>query len=188
MEGITEVKRTCAKHYMTARDIALASVFCALYVVLNVTLAPLGMAWLGLPILCDVAVFSVLLMAVWATGKFGIASLIGVLGSTISLLRGNQANLGFAPAAVLFDLLLLPIRHKLRTKPFNLALSAFAVAVSSYFAGVVIALLFLSKPFDWAMTFWGVWHLTGGIMAVATTLPIVGVLEKAYVKAIRSGK
>jgi hypothetical protein len=177
-----------AKHRFTATDIALTSVFCAMYAALNITLAPLSMAWFGLPILCDFAVFFTLLLAVWATGKFGVASLVGMIGSPITLLRGNQVNLGFAPAAVLFDFLLLLTRHRLEAKPYSLAIGALATAVSAYFAGVVIALLFLNRPLNWAVTFWGVWHLIGGAIAIAVTLPVIGVLERTNVKAIRSGE
>ena len=175
------------KHHFTATDVALTSVFCAMYAVLNITLAPLSMAWFGLPVLCDFAVFFTLFLAVWATGRFGVASLVGIVGSPMTLLRGNNVNLGFAPAAVLFDFLLLLTRHKLEAKPYSLAVGALATAVSAYFAGVVIAVLFLNRSLDWAVTFWGVWHLIGGVIAIAVTLPVVSILEKTNVKAIRNG-
>jgi len=35
------------------------------------------------------------------------------------------------------------------------------------------------------LTFWGWWHLVGGIMSAIITLPIIGALEKANVRKIK---
>jgi len=39
---------------------------------------------------------------------------------------------------------------------------------------------------QWALTFWGGWHLIGGIVTVAITLPVIGVLEKANIRRIKN--
>ncbi len=185
------MKETRSQAYFKAVDIALISVFCALWATLNLTLGPLGFAWLMLPIFCDFAVFFTLLLAVWATEKFGAASLVGIIGSIIILLiRASPHIIGFASSAILFDVLMSANHHKLNAKAYNIAIAALVTAASAYFAGVVIGVFFMNKPldwktFEWALTFWGGWHLIGGIMSITITLPIIGILEKANVRRIK---
>ncbi len=179
--------------YFKTVDIALISVFCALWATLNLTLGPLGFAWLRLPIFCDFAVFFTLLLVVWTTEKFGTASLVGIIGSIIILLiRASPHIIGFAASAIFFDILMSANHHKLDAKAYNMTIAAFVTALSAYFAGVVTGIFFMNKPLDlttleWALTFWGGWHLIGGIMSIVTTLPIIGILEKANVRRIKSG-
>jgi hypothetical protein len=184
---LLRVRRLNEKKRFTSVDIALIGVFCALWVVLNVTLGPLGFAWFGLPIFCDFAVFSTLLLITWATGKFGATALVGAIGSSIILLlRTSPTIIGFAVSAIVFDVLMSANHHKLCMKAYDIIVAAFATAVSAYFAGVIIGVLFMRGPFDWALTFWGGWHLVGGIISVAITLPIIGILEKANMRKITS--
>lgn len=178
--------------YFKALDITLISVFCALWPTLNLTLGPLGFAWLRLPIFCDFAAFFTLLLVSWATGKFGTASVVGIIGSTIVLLiRASPHIIGFAASAIVFDILMSANHHKLHAKAYNMVVAALVTAVSAYFAGVVIGIFFMNKPLDWAtlewaLTFWGGWHLVGGIMSIAVTMPILGILEKANVRRIKN--
>jgi len=175
------------KTYFAPVDIALISVFCALWATLNFTLGPLGFAWFGLPIFCDFAVFFTLLLVTWATGKFGTASLVGVIGSIIiSLVRASPHIIGFATSAILFDILMSATHHKLSEKAYNIVIAALVTMVSAYFAGVIIGVFFTpNKTLEWALTFWGGWHLIGGIISIAITLPIIGILEKANVRKIK---
>ena len=178
---------TNKKTYFTPVDIALISVFCALWVALNLTLGRLGFAWFGLPIFCDFAVFFTLLLLIWATEKFGTASITGIIGSIITLmLTASSHILGFAASAILFDLLMTITHHKLHNKAFNVTIAALATLTSAYFAGVIIGVIFTpNKTLEWALTFWGGWHLVGGIISVAVTLPIIGILEKAKVRKLK---
>jgi hypothetical protein len=181
-----------SKTYFTTVDIALVSVFCALWVVLNLTLGPLGFSLFNLPIFCDLAVFLTLLLVVWATGKFGTASIVGIIGSIIVLMmRPSPHIIGFAASAILFDILMTVNNHKILLKVYNLITAALVTAVSAYFAGVVIGIFFSNKPLtsetmQWALTFWGGWHLIGGIIGIIMAFPIIGILEKANVKRIKS--
>ncbi|MGQ9506746.1 MAG: hypothetical protein ACUVTB_02660 [Candidatus Bathycorpusculaceae bacterium] len=175
-----------SKTYFTTVDIALVSVFCALWVILNLTLGRLGFTWFGLPIFCDLSVFLTLLLVTWATGKFGAASIVGLIGATVALLiTGSWHNIGFGLSAILFDILMFVNRHKIQLKAYNLITTALATIVSAYFAGVIIGTVFMSRSIEWALTFWGGWHLTGGIIGIIVTFPIIGVLEKANVKGIK---
>jgi len=180
------------KTYFTTVDIALISVFCALWVVLNLTLGPLGFSLFNLPIFCDLAVFLTLLLVVWATGKFGTVSIVGVIGSIIVLMmRPSPHIIGFATSTILFDILMSVNKHKIQLKIYNLITTALVTVVSAYFAGVIIGIFFMSKPLtsetmQWALTFWGGWHLIGGIIGIIVAFPIIGILEKANVRKIKS--
>jgi len=175
------------KTFLTTVDIALIGVFCALWVILNLTLGPLGFAWFGLPIFCDFAVFFSILLATWATGKFGAASLVGIIGASITLMiRATPFIIGFAASAILFDILMTLSRHKISTKPYNLSITALATLLSAYFAGITIGIYFTNNTVEWALTFWGPWHLAGGIMTLIITVPIIGMLEKANVRKIKN--
>jgi hypothetical protein len=177
---------TMGKPYFATVDIALIGVFCALWATLNLTLGPLGFAWFGLPIFCDFAVFFTLLLATWATGKFGTASLVGIIGSIIILLtRASPHIIGFAVSAILFDILMSANHHKLSAKIYNMTIATLVTMASAYFAGIVIGFFFTNKSLDWTLTIWGGWHLIGGIISLAITLPIIGILEKANVRKIK---
>ena len=179
------------KTYFTTVEIALVSVFCALWVVLNLSLGPLGFSLFNLPIFCDLAVFLTLLLGVWATEKFGAASIVGVVGSIIVLMiRPSPHIIGFATSAVLFDILMSMNKHKIQLKTYNLITAVLVTIVSAYFAGVIIGIFFMNKPLtaetmQWALTFWGGWHLIGGIIGIIVAFPIIGILEKANVKRIK---
>ncbi|MEM2463884.1 MAG: hypothetical protein QXY07_04295 [Candidatus Bathyarchaeia archaeon] len=61
-------------------------------------------------------------------------------------------------------------------------MTAITTTVSAYFAGVVIGTVFMARSLEWALTFWGVWHLIGGIIGLIIALPVIGTLERAKVK------
>jgi hypothetical protein len=180
-----------AKTHFSASDMALVSIFCAVWITLNLTLGPLGFAWFGLPVFCDFAVYFTLMLVTWATGRFGTASLVGVIGSMIILLtRASPHIIGFAASAILFDILMYVNHHKLSAKAYNMIVAASVTAVSAYFAGVVIGVFFMNGPvtsgtLEWALFFWGGLHLIGGIISIALTLPVIAVLERAGVRKIR---
>jgi hypothetical protein len=174
------------KHFSTV-DIALLGVFCALWTTLNLTLARLGFAWFGLPIFCDFAAFFTLLLGTWAIGKFGAATLIGVIGSIVTVLfGGSTTTFGFALSAVFFDILTLANHHKFLLKPYNVIVAVLATVTSAYIAGVIIGVFFMYRPLDWALTFWGGWHLFGGVISILGALPVIGILEKTNVRKIKS--
>jgi len=186
------MKEMSSQTYFRAVDIALISLFCALWPTLNLTLGPLGFALFGLPIFCDFAVFFTLLLVTWATGKFGTTSIVGIIGSIIVLLiRASPHIVGFAASAIVFDILMSANHHKLHAKAYDMVVAALVTAISAYFAGVVIGIFFMSKTLDrttleWALTFWGGWHPAGGIISITITMPIIGIIEKANVRRIRN--
>ena len=77
------------KNTLPTANIALISIFSALWVALNLTVAPLGFSLFGLPVIHSVIIFFMLLLVTWATGQYGAASAVGIIGSAIVLLAGG---------------------------------------------------------------------------------------------------
>ena len=175
------------KPYLTTVDVALTALFCALWVALNLTLGPLSFALLGLPVLHDFGVFFTLLLVAWVTGRFGTSLMAGIIGAIAAMMiSGLPLMVGFAPSAVLFDLLMTANHHKIRIKTYSLTIAAMATIISAYLAGVVIGVFFTpGQTLLWALTVWGGWHVVGGILAIAITFPVIALLEKANVRKIK---
>ncbi|MEM0006894.1 MAG: hypothetical protein QW595_03525 [Candidatus Bathyarchaeia archaeon] len=165
-------------------DIAIIAIFSALWAALNLTVGPLGFTLLHLPIFCDLSVYFTMLLATWASGRAGIPSMVGVIGAIIVLAMrpASTQMIGFLASAILFDALMTLCKHKIKFKPYNIAVTAITTMVSAYFAGVVIGTVFMARSLEWALTFWGVWHLIGGIIGLIIALPVIGTLERAKVK------
>jgi predicted membrane protein len=175
-----------AKTYLGVADVALVGVFCALWAVLNLTLGPLSFSLLHLPALHDFAAFFTLLLVGWVTGKFGTASMVGIIGSVVAIfLGGPPLIVGFAVSAVVFDLLMFGSHHRISSKVRSVLVTDFATLLSAYCAGVIIGVFFTPNTFLWALTFWGVWHLVGGIVTLTITLPIIISLERAGVRRFK---
>src|SRR3990170_6046305 len=176
------------KKRFTTQDIALISIFSALWIALNYYAAPLSFQLLHLPVGHGIIVFFTLLLATWATGKYGAASAVGIIGSIVVLLAGGPLPvLSFAATSLLFDLILTACHHKLKTKLYNIGIAVLATAISAYTAGVITGVFFIpNSTLLFATTVWGSWTLLGGILGAAITLPIIGVLEKANVKKIKT--
>ena len=148
------VKAQPAKNRFSV-NIALISIFSALWVALNLTIAPIGFALTGLPTIHSIIIFITLILVAWATGQYGAASLVGVIGSAIVLLAGGPLPvLGFIPAALIFDLLLLVIHHKVNLKPINIAFVLIASIVCAYVAAIVNGLLILNFAWMFTVTLW----------------------------------
>jgi hypothetical protein len=173
--------------YLRTVDIALTAVFCAFFAVLNLTLGPLSFQLLQLPILHDFAVFLPLLLVTWVTGRFVTASFVGIIGSVVAIfLGGPPLIVCFAASAIIFDFLMFADRHRIRISIYSLVVATIATLISAYIAGVLIGVFFTpGQTIQWALTFWGGWHLVGGIMTIVITLPIIMALEKANIRKIK---
>lgn len=183
-------KEKMTREYLRAHDSIFVGIFSAFWIVLQLTIGPLGFTLFGLPILCDVAAYFTLLLAVWILGKFGGATLVGIIGSMLILfLRPGAFHiLGFAASAVLFDVLCLTIRHKASTRLVNIIALTSVTIVSAYFAGALIGSLFMTQlPYwslSWALTYWAGLHAAGGLLSVLIALPVIATLEKAQVRKL----
>jgi hypothetical protein len=161
-----------------------------LFAVLNLTLGPLSFQLLQLPILHDFAAFFPLLIITWAIRRFGASSIVGIIGSIIAIfLGGPPLIICFAASAVIFDLLMSANHHVVRVSIFSFTVVAISTMLSAYFAGVSIGIFFaphqtLLETLQWAMTFWGGWHLVGGIVTLLITFPVILALENRGVRKI----
>ena len=154
---------------------------------MNLFLGPLSFSLTGLPVLHSFGIFFTLLLVAWVTGRFGTSSMAGIIGSILAILLGAPALIVcFSASSVVFDVLLFVNHHKIRITRNSLAVTAVATMVSAYLAGVLIIMFFPSpgQGLVYALTFWGVWTLIGGIVALVITLPIIMALEKADVRKI----
>jgi hypothetical protein len=193
--GITQVQRSVTvlsepqpmKNRFSV-NFALISIFSALWVVLNLTVAPLGFAIFHLPVVHSLIIFFMLVLVTWATGQYGAASAISIIGSLIVVLANPQVLpvLGFVPASLIFDLILLVNHHKINLKAVNVAVVGFASIVCAYIAAVVNGIVILNLALMFTLTVWATWNVLGGVIGVAITLPLIRVLEKAQVKRVKT--
>ena len=176
-----------AKKHLTTQDTALISIFSALWIVLNYYIAPLSFQLLHLPVGHGILVFFTLLLVTWATGRYGTASSVGIIGSTIVLLAGGPLTvLSFAITSLLFDAILAAIHHELKIRPYNIGITLLATTIAAYTAGIITGIFILNQQPQFAATVWGGWTLLGGLLGAAVTLPLIGMLEKANVKRIKT--
>ncbi len=165
-------------------NIALISIFSALWVVLNLTVAPISFRLTGLPVIHSVIIFLILLLVTWATNQFGAASLVGIIGSVIVLLAGGPIPvLGFILGAITFDLIFLINHHRVSFKPISMGIAILATIVAAFSASIVNFLL-VSPAF--AISVWAGLVIVGGIIGIVIAFPIIGVLEKTQVKRIKT--
>src|SRR5665647_471679 len=165
-------------------NIAVISIFSALWVALNLTVAPISFRLTGLPIIHIIIIFFILLLVIWATNQYGAATLVGIIGSTIVLLAGGPLPvIGFIVAAIIFDLVLLINHHKIRVKTINVGIAILGTIVSASAAAIVNFTL-VSPTF--AITIWVGLIVAGGIIGVILALPIVRILERAQVKKVKT--
>lgn len=181
------MSKTIPKTHFTTTNIALIGIFSALWVALNFTVAPLGFSLTGLPTIHSVIIFITLFLVTWATGQYGAASLVGIIGSAIVVLAGGPLPvLGFVPAALIFDLMLLVNHHRVNMKPINIVIAVLASIVCAYVAAVGNGILILNLPLMFTLTVWAGWNILGGIIGAAITLPLIAALEKANVKKVKA--
>jgi hypothetical protein len=171
--------------YFKTIDVAFVAIFSALWIVMNLTLGPLSFQLMGLPILHDFGIFFTLLLVAWITGRFGASIIVAIIGTLIAIPLGAPILIiGFVGAAFVFDALLFLNHHRIGHSIRDFGIAASATIVSAYIAGVFIGLFFMGNGTVWALTVWGGWHLVGGMVATAITLPIIAGLERANVRKL----
>jgi len=186
----TKREKGVSKRYSGTVDLIFVGILSALWIVLHLTIGPLGFALFRLPVFCDVAAYLTLLLAVWIFGRFGGASLVGIIGSAVTLLLRPEALqiLGFAASGVLFDALCLAVRHEAFAKVANIVVVSVITIVSAYFAGALIGSVFMTTlPYwslSWALTYWAGLHALGGLLSLFIALPVIGALERANVRLL----
>jgi uncharacterized membrane protein len=164
--------------------IAYVGMLSSLWVVLQLTLGPMGFTLFGLPIFCDVSAYFPLLLAVWFFRKFGGASSVGLIGSLVVLFfRPNAFQvLGFAASSVIFDLLAFVVKHEVKFEPKNVIIVSLITVLSAYVAGLLIGLAIMGGTIQWTLTIWGPLHLIGGILSLITSYPVLIALNRIGIR------
>ena len=163
---------------VSSRKVALIALMSAFWVILHLFLGPLGFQLFHLPILCDISAYLPLIITVSLIPIVGAASSVGLVGTMITLfLRpGAFHMLGFALAAVIFDIL-SPHGFSM-IKARTLLRITFATLLSSYIGGFAIGFLFMSGSLEWSLTIWAPLHLLGGLISLPLALPISATVLK----------
>jgi hypothetical protein len=157
--------------YFQSRDIAVIAIFSGLWGVLNSIFSPIVFQMFGLPILCDMIGFAVLILTVWWTRKFGAATAVGLIATVINFVfnPGGVHFLGFTVASIVFDIAAKLIGYDRSFKNSLFAtVSMLPVSVlSAAVAGLNIGTFFMAAP---ALARWGGvlgWaglHAAGGVI------------------------
>lgn len=176
-----------SKRLFRTQDIPLIGIFSALWIVLNLFVAPLSFALTGLPVIHDFLVFFVLLLVAWLTGRLGAASFVGLIGSAIALLAGGPPPIiGFAACSIVFDATLILNHHRLTANRLSVAITATATFVAAYVAANINGLLVLGLPPAFSTTIWSALNLAGAALSLIVTFPIIATLERAKIRQIKS--
>jgi hypothetical protein len=166
--------------YFNTRDVAAISICAALWGVLNTLFAPVFFRMFGLPFLCDLIGFSVLILAAWWIRKFGAVTIIGLIATAINFALGGGVHfIGFTAASVFFDFStrLIGYNNSFKKSTFTI-LSMMAVSIASAaLAGYLIGAFFMAGPalINWGGVLgWAGLHTIGGVIggAIGTSLII----------------
>src|SRR4030042_3235514 len=92
--------------YFNSRELAIVSLFSALWGILNGLFAPIVFRIIGLPILCDMIGFASLSLTFWWVRKPGAVTIVGLIATLINFILnpGGIQFLRFAAASIVFDL------------------------------------------------------------------------------------
>lgn len=168
--------------YFITRDLAVVSIFAALWGVLNVTVSPIVFQIFNIPFLCDIIGFSALILSIWWVRKFGTATFVGLIALIINMLVRPTALhfFGFFAASIIFDVLAFLSGYKLFEKKFLGSISLFLISVfSAAVAGLIIGNFFM-VPFaliQWGGVLgWAGLHAVGGIIGGIIGVSLINAL------------
>jgi len=171
--------------YLNTRDLAAIAICGALWGVLNLLFAPIFFRATGMPFLCDLIGFAVLILGAWWIRKPGAITTIGFIATAINVpLGGGVQFLGFAVAAIFFDLVVAGIGYqRVFKKPALTTASMMVVTVASAaVAGAIIAAVFMvGAPLlaQWGgIAGWAGLHVIGGVIGGFIGTTLVSALKK----------
>lgn len=175
--------------YYSAKEIAAISICATLWGVLNTIFAPIFFQAFGLPFLCDLIGFSILIFATWWIRKFGSITLIGFIATAINfILRGSFHFLGFTGASIFFDIAtrLIGYNTSFKTTKLTIPIMMSLSIISAAIAGFIIASFFM--PITALVTWggilgWAALHAFGGIIGGAIGIFLILALDSRKVLA-----
>ncbi|MFB0522136.1 MAG: hypothetical protein ACETV1_00060 [Candidatus Bathyarchaeia archaeon] len=169
--------------YFKTDDLAVISIFAALWGVLNVTISPAFFSLFHLPFACDLIGFSALILAVWWSRKIGTATFVGFIALIINMMvRAATHFFGFLAASVVFDVLAFVSGYnRLFERRLVGSTILFTISViSAAFAGLVIGSFFMvpTELTRWAGVLgWSGLHAVGGVIGGAIGVTIMNALS-----------
>jgi len=167
--------------YFNSREIAAISLCATLWGVLNTLFAPIFFRMFGLPFLCDLIGFSVLILAAWWIRKFGAITLIGLIATAINFgLGGSFHFIGFTAASIFFDFTtrIIGYNNSFKKPSLTIPIMMSISILSAALAGFLIGTFFLASPVlaNWGGVLgWAGLHAIGGVIGGAIgTFLIIG--------------
>ena len=159
--------------YFNTRDVAAIAISAALWGVLNTIFSPIFFRMFGLPFLCDLIGFSVLIIAAWWIRKFGAITIIGLIATAINFTLGGGIHfIGFTAASIFFDFAtrLIGYNNSFKKPAFTIISMMIVSIASAALAGYLIGVFFMEMT---ALARWGgvlAWaglHTVGGVIGGA---------------------
>lgn len=171
--------------YLSTRDVAAIAICGALWGVLNILFAPLFFRATGMPFLCDLIGFAVLILGAWWIRKFGALTIVGFIATVINFALGGGAQfLGFTAAAIFFDVVISVIGFSkaFRTPVTTVTIMMIISILSAAVAGTLIGMFFMvGVPLltQWGgVAGWAGLHMIGGIIGGIIGITLVSALKK----------
>ncbi|MEM3420083.1 MAG: hypothetical protein QW806_07680 [Nitrososphaerota archaeon] len=175
--------------YFTSKDISAIVLSSVFWFVLNITITPIFWEITRLPFLCDVIGAVALIIAVWWTRKIGIATMVGIITTLLTLLFRPAAlqMLGFATASIIFDILTKIVGYEKCFKKFlgEILFIIPILAFSTFIGGLIIGKFFMTFPAMIAIIIFGGLHAIGGIIGAIVGIIIIEALKRRKIEAIR---
>jgi len=171
--------------YFKTVDVAAIAMCGALWGVLNLLFAPPFFSATGMPFLCDLIGFAVLVLGAWWIRKPGFLTFVGMIATIINLSLGTGMQfLGFLAASAFFDVAIAAIGYgRAFKKPSYTAVSMMILAIASAaVAGAIIGAVFMvGSPLlaTWGgVAGWAGLHMIGGVIGGAIGVTLVLALKK----------
>jgi hypothetical protein len=180
--------------YFNSREIAIISLFSALWGILNGLFAPIVFRIIGLPILCDMIGFASLSLTFWWVRKFGAVTIVGLVATLVNFILnpGGIQFLGFTAASIVFDLASSSLGPKRMFRNTAVAINSLLLISiwSAAVAGLIIGSFFMATP---ALAAWGgVWgwagiHGVGGITGGLIGIAVITTLVSRGIQCVQTG-
>ena len=169
--------------YFNSLDMSAIAICGALWGVLNILFAPFFFSATGMPFLCDLIGFAVLIVGAWWIRKPGFLTIVGLIATIINLILGAGIQfLGFLAASAFFDVALTVIGYGrvFKKSAFTAVSMMIVTTVSAAVAGTVIGALFMSGAAlsQWGVVGWAGLHVIGGVIGGFIGISLVLALKK----------
>lgn len=168
--------------YFTSKDISAIVLSSVFWFILNITITPIFWQVTHLPFLCDMIGAIALIIAIWWTRKIGIATMVGIITTLLTLLFRPAAlhMLGFTTASIIIDVLTKIVGYERCFKKLlgEILFIIPILAFSTFIAGLIIGRFFMTFPTMIAIIIFGGLHAIGGIIGAIIGIIIIEALKR----------